>query len=217
MARGKKTRLKNRQVSAATVSPPAALLAYPSLPRWVRWAVITILIAATVAFSGAFDAPFQFDDVASIPRNPTIERISTETLSPPDGGLAVSGRPIANLSLAVNHAINQALGVDERPDPAGAHKTLSYHIVNLLLHLFCGLLIFGIVRRTVLLGSGLSEWTADGDAIAIAVTALWLLHPIQTDAVDYVVQRTELLVSCFYAATLYASIRAWDASTRARR
>ncbi len=46
---------------------------------------------------------------------------------------------------------------------------------------------------------------------------LWLLHPIQTDAVDYVVQRTELLVSACYLATLYASIRAWDASTAARR
>ena len=43
------------------------------------------------------------------------------------------------------------------------------------------------------------------------------LHPIQTDAVDYVVQRTELLVSACYLATLYASIRAWDASTAARR
>ncbi len=217
MARGKKARLKNRQVSGAAVSPQTALPAYPSPPAWVRWAVITILIAATVAFSGAIDAPFQFDDVASIPRNATIERISTEALSPPDGGLAVSGRPIANLSLAVNRAINQTLGVDERPDPAGAHKTVSYHVVNVLLHLLCGLLIFGIVRRTVLLGQGLSEWTASGDAIAVAVTALWLLHPIQTDAVDYVVQRTELLVSVFYAGTLYTSIRAWDASTRARR
>ena len=43
---------------------------------------------------------------------------------------------------------------------------------------------------------------------ALVATALWLLHPIQTEAVDYVIQRTELLVSLCYLATLYASIRA---------
>ena len=55
------------------------------------------------------------------------------------------------------------------------------------------------------------------ESIALAVTALWMVHPIQTEAVDYVIQRTELLVSLCYATTLYASIRAWSASSRSRR
>jgi tetratricopeptide (TPR) repeat protein len=208
MARGKKARLKNREAGAAVVSSESVRVVYPPWPGWARIAMAAILLVAVIAFGGAIDAPFQFDDVASIPQNPTISRISAEALSPPAGGLAVSGRPIANLSFAFNHAIDAARGVN---------GTVSYHVVNLLLHLLCGLVIFGIVRRTILLGRHLSDWTENADAIAVAVTTLWLLHPIQTDAVDYVVQRTELLVSLFYAATLYASIRAWDASARGRR
>jgi tetratricopeptide (TPR) repeat protein len=43
--------------------------------------------------------------------------------------------------------------------------------------------------------------------------ALWLVHPIQSEAVNYVSQRTELLVSFFYMMTLYCATRAWDVST----
>jgi tetratricopeptide (TPR) repeat protein len=175
-----------------------------------------VLVVAVAAFSGAIDAPFQLDDVGSIPRNPTVAQLSTDALSPPGGGLAVSGRPISNLSFAVNGAIDRVFGVDAGTDPAHAN-TVGYHIVNVLLHLLCGVLVFGIVRRTIALGRGLSEWGDDADGVALAVAALWLVHPIQTDAVDYIVQRTELLVSVFYAATLYASIRAWDAGSRGRR
>ncbi|MDB4878090.1 MAG: hypothetical protein JWM41_4536 [Gemmatimonadetes bacterium] len=173
--------------------------------------LVAILLAAVVAFSGAYDAPFQFDDVPSIAQNRTIERLwpPGAALTPPPR-TAVSGRPVANLSLAVNYAINAALGVDQR-------NTIGYHVVNLLVHLACGLLVFGIVRRTIRFGRGLGAWTDSAEPIALAVTALWLLHPVQTEAVDYVVQRTELFVSLFYSGTLYASIRAWDAPTSRRR
>ncbi len=56
---------------------------------------------------------------------------------------------MVNYSLALTYAINEALGVDQRPDPYGPNKTVGYHVVNLLLHLGCGLLLFGIIRRTV--------------------------------------------------------------------
>jgi tetratricopeptide (TPR) repeat protein len=51
--------------------------------------------------------------------------------------------------------------------------------------------------------------------VALLATALWLLHPLQTEAVDYLIQRTELIMALCYLATLYCSIRAWDASTPA--
>ncbi|HEY4216264.1 MAG TPA: tetratricopeptide repeat protein [Gemmatimonadaceae bacterium] len=138
-------------------------------------------------------------------------------LSPPGGGLAVSGRPISNLSFAITGAIDRVVGAGESTDSGSANSTVGFHVANVLLHLLCGLLLFGIIRRTIAFGRGVSDWSDDADGIAFAVAALWLLHPIQTDAVDYIVQRTELLVSVFYAATLYASIRAWDADSRARR
>ena len=47
--------------------------------------------------------------------------------------------------------------------------------------------------------------------LALAVALSWWLHPLQTEAVVYVTQRTELLVSFCYLATLYASLRFWEA------
>ena len=82
-------------------------------------------------------------------------------------------------------------------------------------HLACGLLLFGVIRRTIAHDDKAAEHL-NAERVAGFAVLLWLVHPIQTDAVDYVIQRTELIVSLCYVATLYASIRAWDATKSAR-
>jgi tetratricopeptide (TPR) repeat protein len=184
-----------------------------------------LLAAAAIAFQPAVRAPFQFDDAASIVDNTTIRQLwpLSVPLSPPPN-TAVSGRPLVNLSLAINYAANQALGIDQRPDPDGPDKTVGFHVVNILLHLTCGVLLFALVRRTLHslreegVGPGRAEsWRARADPIALAVAALWLLHPIQTEAVDYVVQRTELIAAAYYLGAIYCSARAWDAASGGTR
>ncbi len=103
------------------------------------FAGLAIVAAAFVAYANTFSAPFVFDDVASITDNPTIRHLwpLRDALSPPpDWGFTVSGRPVLNLSLAVNYAIS---GLD----------VWSYHLVNLLIHALAGLALFGVVRRTL--------------------------------------------------------------------
>lgn len=95
----------------------------------------------------------------------------------------------------------------------GPNKTLGFHLFNLLIHLLAGGLLFGVVKRTVPRATS----SLDADAVAALVTTVWLLHPLQSEAVNYVIQRTELIVSACYLATLYAWIRAWDAATARRR
>jgi Tfp pilus assembly protein PilF len=177
-----------------------------------------LALLTAVAFAPAVRAPFLFDDVTSMPENASIRRLwpPSIALSPPKN-LSVSGRPVVNYSFAVNFAINRALGVVQQPGAKGRFETVSYHAVNIALHILCGLLLFGILRRTFQSQRIPEQWRGSGDNISLAVTSLWLLHPIQTEAVNYLVQRTELLVSLFYLGTLYASIRAWDVqSPRAR-
>jgi protein O-mannosyl-transferase len=177
---------------------------------------VAIAGATIVAYSPALKAPFQFDDVLSIPENSTIRRLwpPSVPLHPPSGtGVAVSGRPVVNYSLAVNFALNERLGIAQAPFSDGPDETVGYHLVNILIHLASGALLFGIVRRTMRSGRIAENWAASADFVASVVTCIWLLHPIQTEAVDYLIQRTELMVSAFYLATLYASIRAWDAGT----
>jgi protein O-mannosyl-transferase len=180
------------------------------------WMTVATVCAAVLAFSPALRAPFQFDDTASIPGNTSIRRLWPPSipLHPPGGGTAVSGRPVVNYSLAINYAINEWLGVDQAPGAGGPSETLGFRIVNLLIHLVCGALLFGIIRRTLRTGRVGDAWAGSAEYVAGAVSCVWLLHPIQTEAVDYLIQRTELMVSGFYLATLYASIRGWDATTR---
>jgi tetratricopeptide (TPR) repeat protein len=131
------------------------------------------------------------------------------SLVPPGGGLTVTGRPLLNLSFALNHALS------------GDH-VWSYHALNLLIHLLAGLTLFGIVRRTLgyvgrhrrmppvrnLAGFGDPALQSEATFTAFAVALLWTLHPLQTESVTYIVQRAESLMGLFYLLTLYCFIRA---------
>jgi tetratricopeptide (TPR) repeat protein len=183
------------------------------IPIAAGW-LAAFFVATVIAFSSAIKAPFEYDDIPAIEQNASIRQLGTIFSAPPQ--LPVSGRPVVNATLALNYAINDALGIDQRADPQGPTKTISYHVLNILLHNSCGLLLFRIARRTLRRFRDFDAGAAD--RIAGVATLLWLLHPIQTEAVHYLNQRTELIVSVWYAATLYASIRAWDSvDDRSRR
>ncbi|HVZ48788.1 MAG TPA: hypothetical protein VG916_08400 [Gemmatimonadaceae bacterium] len=184
-----------------------------------RAALVAAAVAACIAFAPALRAPFQFDDLDTIAGNVSIRRLwpPSVPLSPP-ADIATTGRPVVNYTFALNYALNDWLGLNQAADANDPAVTFGFHAVNLLLHLLCGALLFGLVRRTLRAPPLAAEWAAVADGLAAAVSALWLLHPLQTEAVDYVTQRTELLVSVFYLATLYAAVRAWESGTaRSRR
>jgi tetratricopeptide (TPR) repeat protein len=211
--------------------PPAASVAAPTNDErlWSRrnrsavlWAGVLLVLAVLAAYHNSFTGPFIFDDRPSIVENPTIRQLwpVTAALSPPQGeGLTVSGRPVLNFSFAVNYAL-------------GGDAVWSYHALNLLIHLLAGLTLFGIVRRTLVLvgrvvpnppaavsiGSDrrvkdpafAQRYGGHGNAfylVSLAVAALWMVHPLQTESVTYVVQRAESLMGLFYLLTLYCFVR----------
>ncbi len=177
---------------------------------------MVLVISGALAYSSALSAPFVYDDVVAIERNPTIRTLSPVSvpLSPPRD-TPVAGRPLVNLSFALNYAVNDGLGIDQDPRAEDPRRVVGYHIVSVALHCLAAMLLFAIVRRTA---ESFSLAGLDSEWIAGSTALLWLLHPIQSEAVDYVTQRTEVLASLLYLATLYASIRAWDAaSSRNRR
>ena len=97
----------------------------------------------------------------------------------------IAGRPLASLTFAVNYAFN---GLDVR----------GYHVVNIALHVACALLLMLIAGRTL-------------DAnLAFAAALVWAVHPLNSEVVNYISQRTESLMAGFYLLTLYAAIRAKD-------
>ena len=156
-------------------------------------------LAGLAVYANSLDVPFFFDDITAIVENPTIRHVGAlgDVLLPPAGGSGVSGRPLINLSFALNYAI-------------GGTAVRGYHVANLLIHVLAGLTLFGLVRRV------LTGWepagrepmpAAPATGWALAVATLWLVHPLQTESVTSVMQRTESLFSLFYLLCLYAAVR----------
>jgi len=158
-----------------------------------------ILLATWAAYANSFWVPFIFDDVQTITSNPSIEHVwpPGPALSPPPG-IGVSGRPLSNLSLALNHALS-------------GESTSSYHALNLAIHVMASLVLLGIVRRTLERPSLQERFGHVARPLAGAVALLWAVHTLQTEAVTYISQRTESMMGLFYLLTLYAFVRSADA------
>ena len=183
--------------------------------RLILVAAGVLVLSALAAYRNSLAVPFVFDDEPSILQNPSITRLwpLSGPLSPPQGyGFTVSGRPVLNLTLALNYALS---GTAVR----------GYHLTNLLIHVLAGLALLGLVRRTLELPTpGRAEYSASGalrptpeirpvDPLwtAFAVALLWTLHPLQTESVTYTIQRAESLMGLCYLLTLYCFVRAVQA------
>ncbi len=162
--------------------------------------ITILLLISGVAYFNTFSVPFMFDDKPAITGNPSIRHWTT-ALSPPNVGSGVTGRPLVNLSLALNHAVS-------------GDAVWSYHALNLLIHAGAGLALFGIVRRTLMRPVFGERLRTAAEPLAFAIAALWLAHPLQTESVTSIIQRTESLVGLFYLFTLYGVVRSLDASPR---
>jgi FOG: TPR repeat len=164
--------------------------------------VLVIISAALAAYHNSFSGPFVFDDIAAIVDNPSIRQLLpiTHALAPPLSSAGANGRPMVNLSLAVNYAL-------------GGTNVAGYHAVNLLLHMAVALVLFSLVLRTLRLPSLKGRFEGKARPIALATTLLWTVHPLLTESVTAVIQRNELIVGLFYLTTLYCAGRSFN-STR---
>lgn len=165
---------------------------------------LVLALATTAAYANTFSVPFLFDDLGSIPGNPTLRDLTRPgvVLSPPPHE-TVGGRPLLNLTFALNYAV-------------GGTALPGYHGVNLAVHVAAALALFGVLRLTLLLPAIPERLRGAAVPAAFTGALLWALHPIQTSAVTYIVQRAEALAALFYLVGLYAFIRGLGAEGRSR-
>lgn len=169
----------------------------PPETRLSRAAPFLLILAGLAVYMNAFGVPFVFDDRSAIVDNPQIRRIWPPWRFLDAPPTTVSGRPLLSLTFAVNYA---AGGLDPR----------GYHATNVGLHILSALLLYGVLRRTFLSADArISPAAREGSAFAAAL--LWLVHPLQTESVTYIVQRAEALAGFFLLSTLYLTIRAFAA------
>ena len=154
-----------------------------------------LLVAGVYAFYNSFQGPFVLDDLHSILFNQQIRSLwpPWNALSPPKN-CAVAGRPVVNLSLAVNYAL-------------GELSVSGYHVFNLVFHMLGALVLFGVVRRTLSRAEMPENFRRRPVGLALAVALIWMVHPLQTESVTYTIQRTELMMGLFFLLTLYCFIR----------
>ncbi len=159
--------------------------------------MVALLLLGVLAFANGLHTPFVFDDQHAVVENTTIRQLWPPTAAlwngPPQG--AVAGRPIPNISLAANYAF-------------GGLSPTGYHAANLAIHSLAALVLFGIVRRSI---ARLAPAERSPCVVAFAAAALWLVHPVNTEVVSYVTQRTESLMGLFLFLTLYSAIRVMEA------
>lgn len=195
MAR-KASRHPGRAERPATIQGPPPSLATVVAPL-LPWTLAPLLIVAAIcaAYAGALTTPFLFDDTS------ILETRELRTLS--WGTVSGTTRPLVQLSLTLNWL-------------AGGPNVVGYHLFNVAVHALAALTLFGLVARTLELGRLAGRWRVAARPLALVVSLLFAVHPLQTQSVTYVVQRAESLMALCYLLTLYAMVRGAGSSHPAR-
>jgi tetratricopeptide (TPR) repeat protein len=166
--------------------------------RRIRLSASVIVALGLLVYLNSFEGAFTFDDLDWVGNS------SVQHLWPPWKAMFTSAnlsRPLIGLSLAINYAIS-------------GMQPWSYHVFNLMVHILAALALFGIVRRTLLSETLRERFGKASTPLALIIALIWMVHPLQTQAVTYVIQRCESLMGMFYLLTLYCAIRSFQSSHR---
>jgi tetratricopeptide (TPR) repeat protein len=186
---------------------------YPKI-QFLLFLILGLLVAAI--YANTLGGPFVFDDGPNIKHNPHIARttFSLDDLSKTAFESPSSNRPVANISFGLNYYF-------------GGYHVLGWHLVNIAIHMITGLLLYLLVKTTLLLSwkTGRDEsilgfqtagpepvqrWRSpDPSWVSFWAAALWLVHPVQTQSVTYIVQRMNSMAAmfCVLSLLLYARAR----------
>jgi hypothetical protein len=161
-------------------------------------AALLVAAAAALPYARTLPAPFQLDDQFSLVEDPAVHArsLAPEALAPAVDGFPLH-RWLPRLTLAANHALGGL-------EPAG------YHLVNLALHLAGALAALALAGRLLAQAAPDLE-PARRRRAALLAALLFAVHPLQTSAVTYVVQRMAVLAGLFALLALHAWARARQA------
>lgn len=155
---------------------------------------ILLTLLGAIVYGNTLHVPFLFDDARNI-MHPEL-RLDELTAGAVAGALfggVLQERPVANLSFALNYFVS---GFD----------LPGYHVVNILLHILTAFFLYLFFQKTLALpvnnsGYGQKKWVAELTAI------LWLVHPLATQSVTYIVQRMNVLATLFFIVSLYCYVQ----------
>lgn len=148
-------------------------------------ACLLIIIAVGIAYSNTYTVPFHFDDHPSIEENPRIRHLENI----PSFFWKIEGpvgtRPLLLVTLTINYAI-------------GGLNPITYHIFNNTLHAINGIIFYFFILTTLNLPLLREKYSEIAKEIALFASLLFVVHPIQTQAVTYIISRSMPMATFFY-------------------
>lgn len=186
---------QNRQPSEfKSHNAPLALRMARSWASSSKTHLAALIFLGIAAYHNNFNVPFVFDDLHAIVGNPAIEDISKFL----EQSLLTRSRALVDLTFALQWHFHQ-------------NNVLPFHLLNLLIHCLNGILAYVITSKLLALkpnpkGSDTEEALA-ASWPAFVASAFFLLHPVQTQAVTYIVQRYTALMATFYLAAVWAFLK----------
>ena len=166
--------------------------------------IIVISLLCVIIYSNVLNSPFVFDDAPNIEKNPYIRltRIDFQKLYDAGFKSLSKNRPVANISFALNYYF-------------GKYDVTGYHIVNIIIHLINGILVYFlslvIFIQTSCVHNQNFPLSSDVSIPLMSVFAalIFISHPVQTQSVTYIVQRMNGMATmfCLLSLLLYISGR----------
>lgn len=156
------------------------------------WRQLLIILVVAGVYANSLSGPFVFDDRGTVIDNHSIESLTSVDVLRAPTEVPTAGRPVVNVLFALNYA-------------ADGRDVAGYHLVNIALHAGCALMLFALVRRLTQ-----DEWAA------LAAALLFGVHPLASEVVNYLTQRTESTMALCMLITLWAAARAHDDRRNAR-
>jgi protein O-mannosyl-transferase len=177
--------------------------------RQVLFAFTVLAILLLSIYGNSFNCSWHFDDAANITNNPAVHlkalswNETAHLLLAGHLGAHASPRPLAYLSFGLNYFV-------------GGLDVFGYHLVNVSIHFVASLFLFLFVRNALNLGLPNGKDDPRAYQVALLAAVLWAVHPIQTQAVTYIVQRMTSLSGMFYIMSLYFYLKARTSLNYAR-
>ncbi|MCI0528967.1 MAG: hypothetical protein L0Y56_16135, partial [Nitrospira sp.] len=153
-------------------------------------AFLLITLISLLIYSNTFSLPFHFDDEPNITLNDKLRDLTN--FWPPSGT-----RYIGVLSFALNYHF-------------GKLNVFGYHLVNITIHIINGLLVWWLVMLTFKtpIMERRSSSSSLRDFMPLFSSLIFTIHPVQTQAVTYIVQRFTSLATLFCLLSLALFIKA---------
>ena len=187
----------------STASPAEPLRGVESPWAWIA-PVLGILLLGLFAYGNSLHGEFVFDDIRQVRDNLAIRDLGA--FLGPSGYWSYPNRFVAYATFALNYRL-------------GGLDVFGYHLANQIIHLLASLLVYRLVVlafRTPLVRN--TPLARNDRGVSFVAAALFVTHPLGTQAVTYIVQRLTSLASLFYllAVVLYLTWRLAAESAGAR-